>query len=68
MNGCFLSLFPIPENEYLSSNSFIHSDYVDVEFDQSLYMLAVLNCLKFSGLSIYNLVLKVMLLRSIDHK
>ena len=72
MNGSFLSLFPRPEKEYLRSNSFCHSDYIDVDFDQSLYMIDVLNCFKLSGLSINNLVLKVsisvMLLRSINHK
>ena len=72
MNGSFLSLFRRPEKEYLSLNSFCHSDDINIEFDQCLYMIDVLNCFKFPGLSINNLVLKVsisvMLLRSIDHK
>ena len=72
MNGSVLSLFRRLEKEYLSSNNFCHSDDIDVDFDQSLYMIDVLNCLKLSGLSIHNLVLKVsisvMLLMSIDHK
>ncbi|KAI3737233.1 hypothetical protein L2E82_27230 [Cichorium intybus] len=72
INDRLLSLFPGDENEYLSADSICQSEYVNDNFDESLYSPDVLNGLKLSGLPNHRLVLKVgvpvMLLRNIDQK
>ncbi|KAI3687642.1 hypothetical protein L1987_81342 [Smallanthus sonchifolius] len=72
INDRLLSLFPGEEKEYLSSDTICQSDFVQDNFDESLYSPDVLNGLKLSGLPNHKLVLKVgvpvMLLRNIDQK
>ncbi|KAL4555829.1 hypothetical protein LXL04_038458 [Taraxacum kok-saghyz] len=72
INDRLLSLFPVDEKKYLSSNNLCHSDFLHNDFDESLYSPDVLNGLKPPGLPLYKLVLKVgvpvMLLRNIDQK
>lgn len=70
INDRLLSMFPGEEKEYLSSDSLCPSEYVNDQFDESLYSPDVLNGLKVSGLPNHKLVLKVgvpvMLLRNND--
>ncbi|XP_076958868.1 uncharacterized protein LOC143634748 [Bidens hawaiensis] len=67
-----LSIFPCNENEYLSSDSICQEEYLNENFDDSLYSPEILNGLKLSGLPNHKLVLKVgfpvMLLRNLDQK
>ena len=67
-----LKLFPGNPQEYLSSDSISHADFVHDEVDETLYSPDVLNGLRPSGMPIHKLVLKVgvpvMLLRNIDQK
>ncbi|KAL4580720.1 hypothetical protein LXL04_016922 [Taraxacum kok-saghyz] len=72
INDRLLGKFPGVENEYLSSDSLCHSDYLHDNFDKNLHSPDVLNGLTPSGLPLHKLVLKVgvpvMLLRNIDQK
>nr|KAJ0222874.1 hypothetical protein LSAT_V11C200052820 [Lactuca sativa] len=71
MTVCY-HYFQMMKKEYLSSDSLCHSNFVDNDYDESLYSSDVLNGLKPLGLPIHKLVLKVgvpvMLLRNIDPK
>nr|KAJ0194029.1 hypothetical protein LSAT_V11C800414390 [Lactuca sativa] len=72
INERLLKLFPGAQQEYLSSDSLSHADFVHDNIDETLYSPDVLNGLKPSGMPIHKLVLKVgvpvMLLRNIDQK
>ncbi|XP_076948000.1 uncharacterized protein LOC143620122 [Bidens hawaiensis] len=72
INVRLLSMFPGDKKEYLSSDSICQEEYLNENFDESLYSPDILNGLKISGLLNHKLVLKVgvpvMLLRNLDQK
>ncbi|XP_052621047.1 uncharacterized protein LOC111921783 [Lactuca sativa] len=72
INERLLKLFLGAQQEYLSSDSLSHADFVHDNIDETLYSPDVLNGLRPSGMPIHKLVLKVgvpvMLLRNIDQK
>ncbi|XP_052627245.1 uncharacterized protein LOC128133750 [Lactuca sativa] len=72
INERLLKLFPGAQQEYLSSDSLSHADFVHDNIHETLYSPDVLNGLKPSGMPIHKLVLKVgvpvMLLINIDQK
>ncbi|XP_076935913.1 uncharacterized protein LOC143602807 [Bidens hawaiensis] len=72
INDMLLERFPGEQKEYLSSDSICNLDYINEDFDPSLYSPDVLNGLKFPGCPNHQLILKlgvpVMLLRNIDQK
>ncbi|XP_076890293.1 uncharacterized protein LOC143541329 [Bidens hawaiensis] len=72
INDRLLSMFLGDEKEYLSLDSICQEEYLNENFDESLYSKDILNGLKISGLPNHKLVLKVgvsvMLLRNLDQK